>query len=491
MALGCVEPAEEGIGDPRTAAIVNGEIVVDFPTSAMIIGGTPDEGRMGCSATLVGCRTVVTAAHCVCDRTPESCSRTSPAEPMYIFFQHAGFFEVEHIAVHPLYVESAARDAAVLTLAEPVTGIQPTPLSLEPIAAGDEISLVGYGRTGPEYYGSGIKRTAEASIVVCDPEEPDTLCWLSGESSTCSGDSGGSYFATRNGQMELVGIHSRSYCTAGRPGRGASTFDMQSFLLPEMPGAASLETCSELPVVGAEGSLVHSEIGLLDEGATTDLRFEVPAGTTELRVSLSGTDRPGHDFNLYVRKDQEAAPTAFDCASEGPSPRGFCRLIDPEPGLWDAHVVATAIGGDYQLVATVLGGGPIGLGDLYAAEAGKPLVVSAGEGVLGNDTAPRGSLGVEVTVLPQHGTLELAGDGSFVYTAAWEFAGVDSFRYRATDGSYSTTASVDIEVAPPPPVYDLEGGCAAASHRPSGTIGCLVALGLLLARRRRPRSPSR
>lgn len=78
-----------------------------------------------------------------------------------------------------------------------------------------------------------------------------------------------------------------------------------------------------------------------------------------------------------------------------------------------------------------------------------------GPGVLGNDLDAEGSaLTASVVAQPEHGTLTLNSDGSFVYVPAAGFSGTDRFTYRASDGSLSDTAEVTLHVLAPnsPPV---------------------------------------
>ena len=68
-------------------------------------------------------------------------------------------------------------------------------------------------------------------------------------------------------------------------------------------------------------------------------------------------------------------------------------------------------------------------------------------GVLENDTdLEADTLSSVVVTGPLHGTLALAGNGSFVYTPEGNYSGPDSFTYRANDGDDSNEAIVTITV---------------------------------------------
>jgi VCBS repeat-containing protein len=91
------------------------------------------------------------------------------------------------------------------------------------------------------------------------------------------------------------------------------------------------------------------------------------------------------------------------------------------------------------------------MADSYATMAGTALSVSAGDGLLANDTDTVGrSMTTAVVAAPAHGTLSLAQDGSFVYTPAGGFSGTDFFTYIAADGSAtSNETGVSINVIVP------------------------------------------
>jgi VCBS repeat-containing protein len=90
---------------------------------------------------------------------------------------------------------------------------------------------------------------------------------------------------------------------------------------------------------------------------------------------------------------------------------------------------------------------PTAKNDIFSIEQGKVLSASA-PGVLANDTDPNDdALTAVLARTTENGSLTLNSNGSFTYTPADEFAGVDSFTYRASDGEHqSNLGTVEIEV---------------------------------------------
>ncbi|HTD67739.1 MAG TPA: tandem-95 repeat protein, partial [Candidatus Limnocylindria bacterium] len=98
---------------------------------------------------------------------------------------------------------------------------------------------------------------------------------------------------------------------------------------------------------------------------------------------------------------------------------------------------------------TIQNRGPVANDDAYTTAEDTTLTIAA-PGVLANDADPDGDTLTSLLVNNvTHGTLILNANGSFVYTPAANFNGVDTFQYRAQDGGISSgLATVRITVTP-------------------------------------------
>jgi hypothetical protein len=95
---------------------------------------------------------------------------------------------------------------------------------------------------------------------------------------------------------------------------------------------------------------------------------------------------------------------------------------------------------------------PVSANDAFGTPANTTLNVGA-PGVLRNDRDPDGDpITAALQRAPANGTVDLRANGSFTYTPRSGFSGVDSFDYRASDGTGNgNVATVSITVAAPPP----------------------------------------
>jgi hypothetical protein len=105
---------------------------------------------------------------------------------------------------------------------------------------------------------------------------------------------------------------------------------------------------------------------------------------------------------------------------------------------------------------TVTDQAPVVAGDAYRVARNKTLTVPAA-GVLANDADADGdALTAVVGTGPANGTLTLNPNGSFSYTPASGFSGMDTFTYRANDSALdSAPATVTITVLAPPRVKSV------------------------------------
>ena len=107
------------------------------------------------------------------------------------------------------------------------------------------------------------------------------------------------------------------------------------------------------------------------------------------------------------------------------------------------------------LTVAAVNDAPVAVADAFAGQEDQPVTVAA-PGVLANDSDVDGdALSAVLVSSVGHGTLTLAADGSFTYNPAADFHGVDSFTYKANDGtadSAAVTVTLTIAPSPVPPV---------------------------------------
>ena len=93
----------------------------------------------------------------------------------------------------------------------------------------------------------------------------------------------------------------------------------------------------------------------------------------------------------------------------------------------------------FTITVNEVNGTPSGIADAYNVNEDGTLNQGL-PGVLANDSDPDGSpLSAVLVGNPAHGTLSLNSNGSFTYTPTANYNGPDSFTYRATDGSLSSS----------------------------------------------------
>ncbi|MGH8665118.1 MAG: cadherin-like domain-containing protein, partial [Burkholderiales bacterium] len=118
---------------------------------------------------------------------------------------------------------------------------------------------------------------------------------------------------------------------------------------------------------------------------------------------------------------------------------------------------------------------PVADDESYVLFEGQTLNVAAAQGLLVGDTDADGdALSVAFFTDPQHGTVQVFDDGSFVYTPQAGFEGLDGFSYRVADGfGGEAVGTVTLEVQPtegPLQVVSFDPDCNGFAVRFSDTF---------------------
>jgi len=128
------------------------------------------------------------------------------------------------------------------------------------------------------------------------------------------------------------------------------------------------------------------------------------------------------------------------------------------------------------MLATESNSPPVVVDDIYTVHAGTVLNVSTAAGLLANDTDPDGDT---LTVLnfsaPEHGTMSMLTDGSFVYTPEAGFVGSESLTCTVWDGTVRVESQLTILVQNDPPVvvddtYTVHAGTVLNVGKAAGLL---------------------
>lgn len=227
---------------------------------------------------------------------------------------------------------------------------------------------------------------------------------------------------------------------------------------------------------GADSFVYRANDGTTGANATVSLTVsnDVPTANPD-HYSVAATGTTSVDsFNGVLANDADAEDALTATLAVGPAHGSVSLSAD---GSF-AYTVGNGFTGADSFTYTVNDGvntsapatvylttGPAANDDSYTVQHDSALTVDATFGLLSNDSYnPGTALQAAATSQPQHGTLSLAGDGSFTFTPTAGYVGADSFTYVAqAGGQNSNTATVKINVvdqAPSAPndAFAVHGG---------------------------------
>jgi len=173
----------------RGRAITDG--VVD--TAHIAVGYIAAGQGVGCTATMVGRRTALTAAHCL----------SGSAQTLVL---DGSEYRSASSALHPQYVASGKDNDIGLLILE--RGVHLVPSTLDPASrpAGAAVTLVGYGATREGGADSGTRRKATNTIESLHTTSFNIAGTGGGQGNVCHHDSGAPVYVGQPGAETQIGV---------------------------------------------------------------------------------------------------------------------------------------------------------------------------------------------------------------------------------------------------------------------------------------------
>lgn len=159
-------------------------------------------GERACSGTVVQRWWVVTSRSCFTGTADGALANGAPTKPTSVTTGNRAEFKVDKLVPH------AQRDLVLARLSTPVNHVTPVPVATTSPAAGNAVTVAGYGRTGSTW-ASDLSRSSAATVTAAGA---GTLALRSAVAGAlCKGDAGGPTLRAKSGGgFELLAVHSTS-----------------------------------------------------------------------------------------------------------------------------------------------------------------------------------------------------------------------------------------------------------------------------------------
>ncbi len=273
---GCAAPPEPAADSETSSEVTNGRIETGRSNVPRLSMETT-LGRSGCTATLIGTHTLLTAAHCVA-KVNGSLTATFPKTGDVVYGKRAEM----HGSYDPSQDTEANSpfDVAVVELERDVA-LEPARIATVAPVEGQNVTLVGYGITSRAADDFGTLHSGSNTIENVAAYTYEIKGASDSDANVCGGDSGGPDFSTGGGIDYIVGVHSRANCDAMLWG-----YDL----------AGALTTCADSALsfitTAASGNLYAGD-GAYEKNppvVTIDAPAKVVSADTAFDVTIHATD---------------------------------------------------------------------------------------------------------------------------------------------------------------------------------------------------------
>jgi len=177
--------------------------------------------------------------------------------------------------------------------------------------------------------------------------------------------------------------------------------------------------------------LVRADGTVIAVGAGTDDQLdipELPSGVTYVQIAI------GDDHTVLLRSDGVVVALGSN---------DFGQSDIPDLGPRTTYVGAAA-GASGTILLTESNERPVAVDDFANADEDSNVVID----VLNNDTSlTGGDLTITGVEDPAYGTATVGANGSITYIPDANFFGTDSFTYTVSDGMFTNTGTVTVDVA--------------------------------------------